>query len=454
MRHTALRLLAASSLLLVGLASAATRPHYGGNVRVTLQDAPASLDPAGLATSEDTADSQVSRLIFDTLVTLDWRARVQPALATAWQADPGTQRWQLSLRPGVQFSDGTPLTSDAVAASLRLSNPTWKAMPLGNAVTIECAAPCPGLPAELALAKNAIVKRDGKPLGTGPFAVADSQAGKKTTLAARDEYWGGRPFADSIEFEMSKNPRERMMALDLGRADIIEIPADQAHRAVADGRRTARWAPVELIALVFARDRQNADDGRLREALALSIDRPSIRNVLLQGEGVAAGGILPNWLSGYAFLFPVDADLQRARQIRNELRQAPAWTLSYDANDPLARLIAERVALNARDAGITLQVSSGSTTDLRIQRVRMASSDAHVTLAGAARSLGLSPAKQDENSAEDLYAAENALLQSQRVIPLLHLPVTYGLSGSVRNWNQDNTGAWHLEDVWLDADKP
>ena len=109
--------------------------------------------------------------------------------------------------------------------------------------------------------------------------------------------------------------------------------------------------PAEWMGLVFTRDVQSAEDGKLHEALALSIDRAAMNNVLLQGGGEPAGTLLPGWMSGYAFLFPTAIDLQHARQARDAVRQAPPWTLGYDASDPLARVIAERIALNARDTG-------------------------------------------------------------------------------------------------------
>src|SRR2546422_7007982 len=75
-----------------------------------------------------------------------------------------------------------------------------------------------------------------------------------------------------------------------------------------EGRRVESSAPTELIALVFSRDRQSPEDGRLREALALSVDRGSMNTVLLQGGGEPAGGLLPNWMTGYAFLFPTRSE--------------------------------------------------------------------------------------------------------------------------------------------------
>src|ERR1700687_827368 len=115
MRPSGLFLLAAVSVSLAVAAPASTRPHYGGTLRLSIREAPASLDPADSSQAGMFASSSLSRLIFDTLVTLDARGQAQPALATSWQADPGNLRWQFSIQRGVTFHDGTALSSDTVA---------------------------------------------------------------------------------------------------------------------------------------------------------------------------------------------------------------------------------------------------------------------------------------------------------------------------------------------------
>jgi MarR-like DNA-binding transcriptional regulator SgrR of sgrS sRNA len=74
----------------------------------------------------------------------------------------------------------------------------------------------------LALTRNGIAKR-GAPqlLGTGPFAIHQPVAGKEITLAAYNDHWGGRPFADSIEITLGQGFRDQMLGFDLGKADLI-----------------------------------------------------------------------------------------------------------------------------------------------------------------------------------------------------------------------------------------
>jgi peptide/nickel transport system substrate-binding protein len=456
MRLSGWQLVAASSVLLAIVASAETRPQYGGTLRIATRITPASLDPADDTQPDSVSRRNLTRLIFDTLVTLDDAGRVQPALATSWQSASNNQRWQFWLRRDIKFHDGSPLTAESVAASLRAANPAWTVYPNGESVIVERSAAAPTLLAGLALPRNAIAKRvpGGMIQGTGPFHVAEWQPGKRLTLAAGEGYWGGRAFLDSIVIEMGRNFRDQMISLELGKADIVEVPPEQAQRALMENRRVVSSSPVELLALVFAKDRQSPEDGRMREALSLSIDRSAMRNVLLQGQGEPAGGVLPNWMTGYEFVFPVEFNLQRAQQARSEVRQPPVWTLSYDSNDALTRLIAERIALNARDAGITLQTAGSSASDLRLVRVSWSSSDARLALLDLAAMWGTPSPKFAGASVEDLYQAENTLLLSQRVIPLFHLPVAYAVAASVKNFEMGRNGELRLTDVWLGPEKP
>jgi hypothetical protein len=86
--------------------------------------------------------------------------------------------------------------------------------------------------------------------------------------------------------------------------------------------------------------------------------------------------------------------------------------------------------------------------------------DAWVALSELARSLGLPQPKFDGDPLQQsanpstAYAAESALLQSQRLVPLLHLRTAVALGANVMGWREDPDGSWRLQDVWLETGKP
>jgi peptide/nickel transport system substrate-binding protein len=452
MRRFAWQWLVISSLVAgVAAASAETRPQYGGTLRVAMHVVPTSLDPADGTQVDSFGRRNLTFLIFETLVTEDAAGRLHPGLATEWQA-VGNQRWQFRLRRGVKFHDGTALTAEAVAGSLRFANPAWKVVAEAESVVIELTAANSDLPAELALPHNAIVKRetDGNPSGTGAFHITDWQPGKKLALAAEENYWNGRPYVDGIEIELGRSFHDQLLALELGRTDLVEVAPEQSHRVAMEGRAVAASEPVELIALVFGRDAQTPAEKSLRDALGLSVDRGSIWSVLLQGAGQPAGSILPEWMTGYAFVFPADANLARARQQREEVKVAPVWTVGYDAGDSILHLLAERIALNAKDAGLTLQPTTATTADLRVVRVPLIASNPWIALGEVAATAGLPRSVGGRGSVEELYAAEQAMLATQRLIALFHLPTASAAGDAVRGWKVGADGGWDLADVWLE----
>jgi peptide/nickel transport system substrate-binding protein len=453
-------MLASLMIASTAAATAETRPHYGGTLRVMMQSAPNPLDlPANATPAEYWDIARTLSLIGDTLVKLDALGHPQPALATAWQSDPSARHWQFPLRRGVKFHDGSLASPAAIAQILGALHPGWNVRASADSVSIDSETAMPSLLAELALPRNLLLKHTSNDsrlrIGTGPFLVAEWQPGKRLRLAANEESWAGRPFVDAIEIEFGKSLRDQAIALELDKTDLIETAPQAANGSQRHGTPTSLSLPVELLALVFSAN-SKAQDPRLREALALAVERTPIQSVLLKGAGEPAAGILPNWMTGYSAVFSAQANPQRARTLLAGSRQ-PALNLSYDPRDPQAQLIAERIALNAREAGITVQVSLSGAEDIRLVRAVLPSPDPATSLGEAARQLGWQqptfPTPRG-NSLDDLYQAERSLLDGYAVIPLFHLPVASAASARVRGWEPDRLGEWSgagqsLADLWL-----
>jgi peptide/nickel transport system substrate-binding protein len=448
-------------------AAASTRPQIGGTLRVQVSERIDAIDPRQLPTTGPQAAlaERVESLVFDRLVRLDERGAVQPALAISWQHDAQFKRWQFRLREGVKFSDGTPLTPPVAAISLQqLLGVAFDVSASSDSVLIQTEQSLPDLPAKLALGRY-FVFHSGEHdalAGTGPFtATAREAMGRAEVIifVANESCWAGRPFVNQIDLMMNGDSEQQANAIAFGRADVVELPASQVRRAGQRGIRTASSEAIELFALVMDSSRATVNDARLRQAISLSIDRASIADVILQKQGAPAGGLLPNWISGYAHLFPASFDLPLGKNLLaasgHELSRPTPLVLFYDSGDAEVRAIADRVAVNLREVGIKLQVSGQSAdgktktlaADLRLVRMRVSSPDRAAALSEMLRSLGEPPA--DTGGIEQDYQAERATIDTFRVIPLVHVTESYGLSPQVRDWMAPRWGGWNLADVWL-----
>jgi len=295
--------------------------------------------------------------------------------------------------------------------------------------------------------------------GTGAFRIAEWEPGKHLMLEANPEHGGGRAFVDSVEIQMGKTAHDRLVDLEVDKADFAEIPPQDVRRAMEGGVRVSQSQPDQLLAIVFTPGRAVAEDAHAREALSRSIDRAAIVNFILQKEGEPAGGLLPQWSSGTAFLFPTAVDASTAKNLWAQIGGSPRIVLGYDASDPLEQSVAERIVVNARDAGIdvTATASQGATADYdaRLARLRMVSPRPAAALARFAAAIspltGLSADPLAEGAPpQQIYDHERAIVSSYRVVPLIWVPRVYGLSARVRNWTAPASGeAWPFEGIWL-----
>ena len=322
--------------------------------------------------------------------------------------------------------------------------------------------------------------------GSGPFRVTTFEAGKRAVLAANEEFREGRPFVDSIEIAMGRGAHERLVDLELSNTDLTEIAPQDARRAAEQGVRVSVSQPDELLALVLVSTATKpntagaASANLAGQALSLAIDRVAIVNFILQKTGEVAGGLLPQWSSGTAFLFPVAAataaDLAHAKELWQEIAASGPLVLGYDSADPLEHSVAERIVVNAKEAGMAVRAQAtsaagaslrdsrgiGSQTghvDLQLVRWRMTSALPGEALRDFLTRIHAGPlagvevgAFPEAASPEDIYNQQRTVLSTFRVVPLVWLPQVYGLSARVRDWKAPGPGEnWPLADVWLDA---
>ncbi|TDD52035.1 ABC transporter substrate-binding protein [Nonomuraea terrae] len=309
--------------------------------------------------------------VWEPLVTVDDRLRPVPALAASWSAADEGRRWTFTLREGVRFSDGTPLTAESVVANverfLRIAprQSAFFSLDAGveaaygkvedvraeaGAVVFTLEEPVADLPARLAgffsmvqspKAFTASGGFAGRPVGTGPYTLAEWVKGQRAVLTANPHYHGAAPAYEKVVVRVIPDANARVAALRAGEVDgLIDkgalLPAQAPAIAADDAFRVLRSPSVLTHYLTFNASRRPFSDPRLREAADLAIDRQAIADTLLAGTAAP----------GAAFLSPVFGDLA-----------APGVTAAYDPGGARA-LVAEA---GAPSAPVTILISSAET---------------------------------------------------------------------------------------------
>lgn len=406
MKRTISPWIAAASIVFIASVTlnAASRPRYGGTLRVEISATLNNLDPADIpaVAAELAAKARLIPSVFETLVRLDESGKPQPCLATSWTHDATRKRWVFSIRSNVRLHNGTP----------------W--LPPGGVIEAPDDKPIDQILREMSRPWNAIVVReaDGSLVGTGPFRINRWESQKSATLAANETYWNGRPYLDTVEIQMGRDLRTEQQDLELGKADVIE-----------GALGSASTPPDQVIALAF----EPRVSAAVREAISLAIDRETIRRVLLKDRGQISAALLPQWLSGYSFLFAAARDVPRARQLATA---AGPLSFGYDRQDTALRAIGERISVNAMEAGIALRPAAGMS-DVRLLVLPVASRDELSVLADFEAILKAPPI-----SNAIPYDAEKALLDGFRAVPLFHVTRGWATSSKLENWPD-------LPNVWI-----
>ncbi|MFI5706427.1 ABC transporter substrate-binding protein [Kribbella sp. NPDC051620] len=277
-----------------------------------------STDPHVDAGGND-ADWEMYNLVYNNLVTLDTAQRVVPALATKWVQESPTQ-YLFDIRPGVKFSNGRLLTVNDVIDSLkRIMDPklatSWagrlnvkSAAAVGtDQVRVTLAKPNSTFLVALAMPMVAILPMkelqsgafdpEKELIGTGPYVVVNHVKGQSWRLKRNPDYWGPQPKAAEIDIKIMPEVAARIAALKAGTAQITTFDQPDTIKLL-QGTNTV--TTVDQNQNLYFRLDVNAKssifaDRRVREALALSINRANIANLALAGVGAPTAAIVPNF---------------------------------------------------------------------------------------------------------------------------------------------------------------
>ena len=354
---------------------------------------PASLDPH---VQWDPDSYFVYRNIFDNIVTRDPAGKIVPQVAASWSyADDTTL--VLRIREDIAFHDGSRLTPDDVAFSIRrVTDPAFKSPQLSQydsilsadvtgpaEVTLKLKRAYPVLLAQLtklSVVPRTVVEKLGNegfnqaPLGSGPYRLTAATRGVRTELAANSGYWRGAPPFPRVEFRPVPDESTRIADLRSGRSDITRILlTDNAVALKDEARLRVLWAPVERVAMLALNAMVGPTaDMRVRRAIAHAIDRDLIIEALLKGYARKVDEIMPPPDFGYAEGIPgFDYDPAKSRALLKEAGIAPGTKVSFPTAPSFDQRVVQALHQMLSDIGLDPQISSTDVgTYLRLRQGR------------------------------------------------------------------------------------
>jgi peptide/nickel transport system substrate-binding protein len=366
-------------------------PKQGDKLTVAIGVDPDTLDPMRQQTT--TIQNIVSMMV-ETLIRVDQDGKLQPLLATSWQAATDGMSWTFTLRSGVKFSDGTPFTAAAAKANFdRILTPGQKCPLCGTFRGVQSVAavddahlklnlkqpiaPLLGLVTQVTLgfvAPSTIAKdtdnfaQQEKPVGTGPYLFTERVKGDHVTLTRNDQYWGAKPSYKSQLFKIVPDAASREALIRAGQADVILLPPASDIPALSkDPTLKVILAPGDrTIFLAFNQSETGNPLLRkpeVRRALNYAVNKDLIvKNILFNAASPMDAPMAPS-LFGYCKTGSYAYDVNKAKQM---LADAGASNLSIKFIAPTGRYIqdfsaAQAIAGDLKAAGV--QVSGPTTSD-------------------------------------------------------------------------------------------
>ncbi|TMI84723.1 MAG: hypothetical protein E6H03_01510 [Bacillati bacterium ANGP1] len=350
----------ATALLAGGAAPASVGAQGGAALVVAQAVAVSALDPAGSSGRPvSPAESEAAFLIYDGLVRFTDEMSIVPELAASWSVDPDGRAWTFKIRRGVTFQDGTPLTAQAVVATLdRVINPATNTSnrtlwdPIASVSALDAATvrvltkePYGTLLNTLAqgsalIASPAAVERWGAeyrlhPVGTGPYAVDRWDLGTQLDLVPHRQFWDGRPGFDRIVLRTVPDPATRVAVLQSGQAQVAEgIPTESVDALRrAPGVTVIVRPALRTFGMGINLNRPALQDIRVRQALNYAVNKQLLVQALFQGNAAVLRSPLALRTSGYADVAAWPYDPPKARMLLETAGWKPAPPIGVRVKD-------------------------------------------------------------------------------------------------------------------------
>jgi peptide/nickel transport system substrate-binding protein len=366
------------ALLAAGLTTAPVRAQQAKeSLTIDLPGDAATLDPH---LQWDTDSYTIYRNIFDNLITRDESGTIVPQIATAWRYVDNTTL-EFDIRTGVTFHDGSSLTPEDVAFSIRrIINPALKSPQLSQfdqivsaevsgpgKVTVKTGTPYPALLAQLvklSIVQKAYVEAVGdqkfnlEPVGSGPYKLKAWQKGVQTELQANPGYWRGKPPFAAVTFRVVPDVSTRVADLRTGKADLVrQLTPDEAAQTKQDPALHVLASPTERIGYMFINALAGPTaDVRVRRAIAHAIDNNTIIEALLQGYAKPVNIVLTPANFGYVpEVKGYEYDPAKAKALLKEAR-AEGASLTFLTSPAYDRRVVEALQQMIQDVGLKVEI--------------------------------------------------------------------------------------------------
>ncbi len=368
------RLFALLTLLSATAVVTGTGTAQAGDLRMGRATEHGSLDPHYSDLGSDVATAEN---MFESMIHYDAKLTLKPSLAVSWKSiDPLT--WDIELRAGVKFHDGSPMTAADVAYSLNRARdipnspgplssfvrPVKQAEVVGpTTLRIHTVNPTPLLmdmigrifviPAKLgATVANEDFNAGRAMIGTGAYRFKSSAPGDNVVWTANPAYWGEKPAFETVTAKFLSNPASRGAALLSGSVDVIEqIPP--ADIGVFQNRQDVKLFDMVSTRVIYIAMDQGRDespfitdkdgkpmtvnplrDRRVRLALSKTINRQAIVERVLSGAGEPTGQIVPEGMGGHdPALKPMAFDPAGAKKLLAEAGYPDGFGLTFHSSN-------------------------------------------------------------------------------------------------------------------------
>lgn len=340
-------------------------------IQIALTQDILSFDP--MQTS-DIFSEAVLRCIYTSLYDFDEELNLRKKLVTK-ETEVDDYTWEFEIHGGVKFQDGSPLTAADVVFSIeraRKGGRTEKLLEIVDAVEqiddttfrIRSREPYPNLPslfakAETSIVSKKVVNEDGydfkKPVGAGPFELAEREEGKKISLKRFDDYFLEKAKSPYLDFVVIVTEQDRTATFLNGDVDVLfSVSAYDCQKLKLSKEVNLLQSPSTKIEyLSLNTQHPPLDNPKVRLAISYAINRDKIAEGIYHGYSTPSSSLIPDGIIGYQDS-GVTYDPQKARKLLEEAGYEAGFEFTVITIDTIRKNTMEYIKLDLAEIGITL----------------------------------------------------------------------------------------------------